>query len=102
MKKVRNVHIHGKAPTPAVQSCATARGSTGGLLKNGEPKGKQDVKHTISKRTLSEIVRILKAAGSRLAVQLPGLNADGGQAMQLLRESWMGQTKHGYCDLCVF
>ena len=84
-KKVRKVHIHGKAPTPAVQSCATEGGSPGGLLKKEEPEGKQDVKHTISERTLSEIVRILKAAGSRLAVQLPGLNADVGQAMQLLR-----------------
>ena len=46
-------------------------GSAGGLLIKREPYGSQDVSHTISERTLSEIVRILEAAwrsGSNVAM----------------------------------
>ena len=69
---------------PAVQSCAPAVGSAGGLLMREEPYGSQNVRHTISERTLSEIARILKAAwrsGSNVAMPSFGV-------MRYRRREW--------------
>ena len=74
-RKVRKVHIHGKAPSPAEQSRASGGGSPSSLLVK-RAVGKQDPEHKASERILSEIISILKAAGDVLAVQLPGINDD--------------------------
>ena len=74
-RKVRKVHIHGKAPSPAEQSRASGGGSPSSHLVK-RAVGKQDPEHKASERILSEIISILKAAGDVLAAQLPGINDD--------------------------
>ena len=83
-RKVRHVHLHGGAPSHAGQLCAPAEVSAGSLCKKKEPEGNQDTKHTISERTLSEIVRVLKTAERHLTTPLPGGSSDESQAKQVL------------------
>ena len=83
--KVRKVHLHGVAAPSTGQLCAPvvvrAAPSSGQLCA---PEEKQDIKHTISERTLSGILSILTAAERHLSTPLPGGGSDESQAKQIL------------------
>ena len=80
---MRHVHLHGGAPPPTGQLCAPVELSGGSLFKK-KPEGKQELKHTISERTLSVIACVLKAAELHLTTPLPGSSSDESHAKQVL------------------